>query len=68
MDELTHIICLKSETDDYVQRWARIGLTVAEIKSHNETSNIITLIKTKEPGQGVKDETGVSCFGGVLCA
>jgi hypothetical protein len=66
LTELTHIICLKSETDDYLQRWARLGLTAAEIKPHTEKSNIITLTKTPEKPQGVRDDSGVSCFGGVL--
>ena len=66
MDELTHVICLKSETDDFIQRWKRIGLTVSEIKPHNENSNMVALIKTPEKSQGVKDDTGVSCFGGVM--
>ena len=66
MDELTHIICLKSELDDFIQRWANIGLTVVDIQPHGENSNMVALIKTPEKSQGVKDDTGVSCFGGVL--
>ena len=63
---MPEIICLKSEIEDFIQRWKRIGLTVLEIKPHTENSDLVTLIETPKNNQGIKDETGVSCFGGVL--
>ena len=62
------VICLKEQTEHYLDKWRAMGLTIIRVEEHNGNTNIITVdrfVLDNKPN-GTPDDSGVSCFGGVL--